>query len=133
MSYASIAAGIATRVKTITALAQRCDTYPNPNPQTPWAVVVPKETSLDDDHGDGTTSNWTVRVLVARADDRAAAASLYDYMPGGSKDVAAALEADPTLGGSVDTITGLSHDEPAVYQYGSGQLLGVNFNFTAHT
>ena len=131
-TYAQIADGLVTRLVTISGL--RAVDHPTPNPEPPVAVVVPGPNLFDQTYRNGLTeSNWTVRVLVARGDERSAAERLYGYLdPSGSSSVKAAIEGDPTLGGIVDTLHVTGFDEPSVFTYGAGQLLGVDFNIVVH-
>jgi hypothetical protein len=137
-TFIQVADGLVTRLQTITSLANRSDPYPNPNPNPPCALVVPGANEFDLTYNDGspaglTEQAWTIRVLVGRGDDRSAARRLYAYMDAsGSDSVKTAIEGDRTLGGLVDEACVTGFEEPSIFQYGSGLLLGVDFNVTVN-
>jgi len=72
-------------------------------PRPPQAVVMPDRISYDLNANRGAdTLYFTITVLVGRADDRSSQGNLDKYLRGRDS-VKAALEADRTLGGIVDT------------------------------
>ena len=71
---------------------------------------------------------FTVRVLVARASERAAQRALFGYTAGtGAKSIKAAIESDKTLGGAADTVRVTSAGNLGVYGYGDADYLGAEF------
>lgn len=72
-------------------------------PRPPQAVVMPDRISYDLNANRGAdTLYFTITVLVGRADDRSSQGNLDKYLRGRDS-VKAALEADRTLGGVVNT------------------------------
>lgn len=71
---------------------------------------------------------FTVRVLVARASERAAQRALFGYTSGtGAKSIKAAIESDKTLGGAADTVRVTSAGNLGVYAYGEADYMGAEF------
>lgn len=71
---------------------------------------------------------FTVRVLVARASERASQKALFGYASGtGAKSIKAAIESDKTLGGAADSVAVLSAGNLGVYGYGEADYLGIEF------
>ena len=71
---------------------------------------------------------FTVRVLVARASERAAQRALFGYTAGtGAKSIKAAIESEKTLGGAADTVRVTSAGNLGVYGYGDADYLGAEF------
>jgi hypothetical protein len=71
---------------------------------------------------------FPVRILVAKASDRAAQDRLDAYLAGsGSSSVKAAFEADASLSGSVQTSRVLSVGGLGVYDVGGVPYLGADF------
>lgn len=71
---------------------------------------------------------FTVRVLVARASERAAQRALFGYTAGtGAKSIKAAIESDKTLGGAADTVRVISAGNLGVYGYGDADYMGAEF------
>jgi hypothetical protein len=72
----------------------------------PMAVVAPQQIEYDLNAARGVNRfTFTVTVFVVKADDRAAQQRVDPFVsPAGPSSVKAALEADRTLGGVVDTL-----------------------------
>lgn len=71
---------------------------------------------------------FTVRVLVARASERAAQRALFGYTSGtGNNSIKTAIESDRTLGGAADTVRVTSAGNLGVYAYGDVDYLGAEF------
>ena len=81
----------------------RTSAYVPDAPRPPQAVVMPDRISYDLNARRGAdTLFFTITILVGRADDRSSQGNLDKYLRG-TDSVKAALEADRTLGGVVDT------------------------------
>lgn len=97
------------------------------NPRPPIAVVMPERIVFDTNAGRGLDSyTFVVTLLVGRADDRAAQLNLDKFIVG-SGSIKTAIEADRTLGGTVQTCR---VTEMANYQsvpVGETLLLGAQF------
>ena len=100
-SVSELRAGLATRMATITGLRTSATVPDAPRP--PVAVVIPDRIEYDLDARRGADRFYfTITLLVARADDRAAQGNLDAYLVGAGS-IKAAIEADRTLGGKADT------------------------------
>ena len=106
-SIASIRAGLATNLATITGLrTNSTGTIPD-NVNPPYAIVSPSSIDYHRAFSNAlSTYNFTVTVVVGRGDDRTAQRNLDVYCsPTGSSSIRVAIESDRTLGGVVfDTI-----------------------------
>lgn len=127
-SVSSIVSGMATRLESISGLRvqeQVLDTAP-----VPVALIGPPSSiSYDEVMARGADLyTFSVRVLVARASERSAQVSLFDYLSGtGTKSVKAAFEADKTLDGSADTCRVTAATGIGIYSYGEVDYLGSDF------
>lgn len=105
MSWATIRTGMETRLATISGLVAHPmmrETLPDKN----IAVVLPGEPLIDAaGHGPYYWINVRVVVRVARATAEDAQAALDAYVwPSGANSIIAAVDADPTLAGTVDPV-----------------------------
>lgn len=98
-----IRSGLATRLGTISGLRTAATMPEQINP--PIAVVSPVTVNYDLNAQNGLTQyTMLVTLVVARADARAAQNQLDSFVaPTGAGSVKAAIEADRTLGGTVNT------------------------------
>lgn len=125
---ADIISGLADNLGTIDKLRVQeevLDTVP-----IPCAIIgPPTSVSYDEVMARGAdTYTFSVRVLVARASERAAQKALFGYAQGtGSRSIKTAIESDPTLGNSADTVRVTAASNFAVYSYGDVEYLGVEF------
>lgn len=104
MSLSSVRDALQTRLETIANL-RGYDTIPG-DPRLPAAIVSPGDpyVSYDLTFGGGTTINFIVRLVVSRASEKRAQDKLDVLVSdGGAGSVYAAIEASPTLGGTVDS------------------------------
>lgn len=96
----------------------------------PVAIVGPP-TSIDYDTTMRNGANryeFSVRVLVARTEERAAQIYLSEYAaPEGARSIKAAIEADPSLGGTAMTTRVTNANGIGAYDYGDASYLGVDF------
>lgn len=104
----AIATAIATRVKTITALANRTSAFGKDFVDPPWAIVVPDPGEFirfDSSMARGSDElTYLIKVLETAADDRAAQDRLTSYLDtSGSGSIKAAV--DGTLGSVVSFAT----------------------------
>lgn len=125
---AALVDGLSANLGTVDKLrvqAEILDTVP-----IPCAIVGPP-TSIDYDAVMARGADvyvFAVRVLVARASERSAQRALFAYASGtGSKSIKAAIESDPTLGGSADSVRVASAGNIGVYGYGEADYLGIEF------
>jgi len=94
-------AALATAMGTISGLRTSATVPDSPKP--PIAVVMPDRIVYDLNAGRGAdTFFFTVLLIVARADDRAAQNNLDAFLTG-SGSIKAAIEVDRTLGGVANT------------------------------
>jgi hypothetical protein len=98
-----IRTGLAARCATISGLRTSA-TMPE-QPQPPVAIVQPESVQYDLNARNGLTQyNMIVSVVVSRADARSAQNQVDEYVaPVGTRSIKAAIEADRTLGGKVNT------------------------------
>lgn len=125
---ASIQAGLASLLGSISGLRTQDQT--RDIVAIPVAVIgLPDSVTYDFTFARGAdTYVFTVRVLTGRASERAAGVLLASYLSGtGSSSIKAAVESDPTLGGSADTTRVQSASGIGAYQYGDIDYLGVEF------
>lgn len=100
-AMSDVRAGLAAALGTITGL--RVNTNATDDPVPPCAILSMNTLTFDSTLARGADEmEWTVTLIVGRADDRAAMQRLETWMAGtGSSSVKAAIEADTTLGGRV--------------------------------
>ncbi len=100
---------------------------------TPCAVVgIPTEVSYDDTFNpEDSTPVFKVRVLVGRHDEQVSEERLADYLK--PSELKAAIEADPTLDGTADTVQVTSATGIGLYTYGEINYLGAELNITVTT
>lgn len=122
-----IRTGLATRLATITGLRTHATLPDQVNP--PCALVQPDGIDFDATMGRGLDKyRLTVRLLVARASERAAQGALDAYLaPTGAGSVKAAIEGDITLGGIVDATRVTRATGYGVYEVGGVPYLGCDF------
>lgn len=96
----------------------------------PVAIVGPP-TNIDYDTTMRNGANryeFQVRLLVARTEERSAQVYLSEYAaPTGDRSIKAAIEADPTLGGTAMTTRVQSANGIGSYDYGDVSYLGIEF------
>ena len=99
-SISNLRAGLAANLATISGL--RVYTILTDNPQFPAALISLDRIEFDSTMARGCDSiEFTVTLVVARADDRSAQNKLETYLAGtGATSVKTAVESDVTLGGS---------------------------------
>lgn len=130
MSYGTVATALAAALDDLVGSSSNVHKHPVSNPAVPCFIVMPKPADYDlTSRGGSHRQAWTVRFLVGAADLRVGfETKLYAAMaPSGTGSVKATLEADKTLGGVVDTLRVVRHEEPGIYEYGGVELLGVDF------
>jgi hypothetical protein len=103
-TISGIRTGLATRLATITGL--RTSSYIPDQINPPVAVVMPSKITFDRAMHRGLDEyEFTVMVLVGRADERVAQTLLDDYCnPTGTSSIKTAVEGDRTLGGVVSDL-----------------------------
>jgi hypothetical protein len=99
VSLATIRAGLAANIATISGLRVSAEIPDNPSP--PVAVIMLQSVNYDlAMHKGATTYNFQVTVLVGRVAEREAQRRLDQYITPGTSSVKDAIESDRTLGGS---------------------------------
>lgn len=99
MSIATIRAGLAANLATISGLRVSAEIPDNPSP--PVAIIMLQSVAYDTAMQRGaTTYNFLITVLVGRVAEREAQRRLDAYISAGSGSVKYAVESDRTLGGS---------------------------------
>jgi hypothetical protein len=103
-TISGIRTGLATRLATIAGL--RTSSYIPDQINPPVAVVMPSKITFDRAMHRGLDEyEFTVMVLVGRADERVAQTLLDDYCnPTGTSSIKTAVEGDRTLGGVVSDL-----------------------------
>lgn len=117
--------GVATQLQTISGL--RTYSYQPMAARPPMAFVLPDTVDYDLDNFRGADrTNLAVTVMVALTDDRAAQATLDDYVFGDNS-VKKAIEADRTLGGVADTCRVVEMRNYGSITFGDQQYIGCEF------
>lgn len=100
MTINAIRTALAANLATISGLRTAADIPDNPNP--PVAIVQLQSINYDGAFGKGlSTYNFTVSVVVGRADERGAQRLLDTYCePSGATSIKAAIESNKTLNNS---------------------------------
>lgn len=118
--------GLADAMQTIHGLRTSATVPDAPRP--PQAIVMPDRIDYDLDMMRGADRFYfTIILLVSRADDRAAQTNLDAYITGASS-IKAAVEADRTLGGVVDTCRVTQMRNYAAVSVGEVLYLGAEFD-----
>jgi hypothetical protein len=108
--FSDIRTGLAEALSTITSL-RTYDTLPD-NPAPPCALIAPRSVTFDSVFVRGADSfTFDVMILVRRASERSGQDELDAYCDStGAQSVKTAIEADPTLGGRIDSlqVTGIT-------------------------
>lgn len=125
-SVASIRTALATAMSSISGLRTSATVPDAPRP--PQAIVMPDRIDYDLDMVRGADRFYfTIILLVARADDRAAQNNLDGYITGASS-IKTAIESDRTLGGVVDTVRVTQMRNYAAVSVGEVLYLGAEFD-----
>ena len=83
--------------------------------------------------GGDATHEYTVTVIVGRANERTAQGQLDDFLSyDGARSVRAAVELDPTLGGIVQTLIVTGGGNIAPVSIGDNVYISVEFNISIH-
>lgn len=124
-SVGTLRDALATRCGTITGL--RTSSYVPDAPRPPIAIVMPQRIVYDLNANRGADRYYfTIIVMVARADDRAAQANLDPYIVGPTS-IKAAVEGDRTLGGAADTSRVIEMRDYGMIPVGDTIYLGAYF------
>lgn len=103
-SISDVRNAIKTRLATISGLRANATEPASPNPPAAWPI--PRAGTYHADQGDNVTFPWVVRVVVNPSDLNRGQTALDAYLsPTGTNSIKAALEADPSLGGVVDSLS----------------------------
>jgi len=131
-SLAEIADGLETRLATITGL-RVFDHVPDVF-APPCAFVFPDSVEYWGAFSGGDPEHtYTVTVVTGRNSDRANQRSLYAYMAyDGASSVRAAIEADRTLGGVVQTLLVERADNVRMISQGEANYLAADFRCRIH-
>jgi hypothetical protein len=127
-SLTSIRDGLKTALQSVTGL-RAFDTIPDAI-APPAAIVGGPERIQWDLTFRRASDRYTipVRIYVGRASERTAQDKLDGYLAGeGSGSIKEAIEADPTLGGAVETVRVTEARGYGIYPIGGVDYLGVEF------
>lgn len=132
MSVAAIRDGLATNLATISGLRTVSTLPENPNP--PIAVVAPSSISYDASMGRGLdTYNFTITVVVGRADGRSAQDKLDTYVSSsGSSSVKVAVESDRNLNGQCKDLRVTAMNSYGAITIGEVQYLAAEFDVVVY-
>jgi len=131
-TIAEAADGLETQLATVTGL-RVFDHVPDVF-SPPSAFVLPDSIDYwEAFRGGDVQMRFTVTVVVGRTAERASQKSLYGYMSySGTTSIRAAIEADRTLGGAVQTSIVESADNIRVVSQGDADYLAVDFTVMVH-
>lgn len=128
MNVSSVRDGIKTRLATISGL-RVWDVIPD-QVTPPGAVVGQLDFTFDIDNARGVDlANVDVYVIVQRMDARSGQNKLDEYLGSGSKSIKTAIEADRTLGGTVNTLR-VTRAEAGTYLQGDVTFLSYRYSLT---
>jgi hypothetical protein len=128
MNVTNVRTGLKTRLATITGL-RVWDSIPD-QVTPPGAVVGQLDFTFDIDNARGLDiANVDVYVIVQRFDARSSQNQLDDYLGSGAKSIKTAIEADRTLGGTVNTLR-VTRAEAGTYLQGDVTFLSYRFSLT---
>lgn len=129
MNVSNVRDGLKTRLATITGL-RVWDVIPD-QVTPPGAVVGQLDFTFDIDNARGVDlANVDIYVIVQRMDARSGQNKLDGYLAGsGSSSIKAAIEADRTLGGTVNTLR-VTRAEAGTYLQGDVTFLSYRFSLT---
>lgn len=132
MSVAGIRDGLAANLATISGLRTVSTLPENPNP--PIAVVAPSSISYDASMGRGLdTYNFTITVVVGRADGRSAQDKLDTYVSSsGSLSVKVAVESDRKLNGQCKDLRVTAMNSYGAITIGEVQYLAAEFDVVVY-
>ena len=132
MSVAAIRDGLATNLATISGLRTVSTLPENPNP--PIAVVAPSSISYDAAMRRGLdTYNFTITVVVGRADGRSAQDKLDTYVSSsGSLSVKVAVESDRKLNGQCKDLRVTAMNSYGAITIGEVQYLAAEFDVVVY-
>lgn len=128
MSLRAIAEGLATALGAVEGL-ERVYVWRPDHVAPPCAVVETPETWDYDQTFSGDLTRWgmVVTVIVARADVVMAGEALAAFIDaGGDRSVRRAIEADPTLGGTADTVV-MNPEGRVSNQSGVATIAGIDY------
>lgn len=133
MSISSIRDGIANNLASITGLRSSSTLPENPNP--PIAVISPQTISYDTAMGRGLdTYNFTITVIVGRADGRSAQDKLDAFCSStGSSSIKLAVESDRKLGGECKDLRVTAMNSYGALPVGDVQYLAAEFDVVVYT
>ncbi len=131
-SVSDVKAAIAAKLGTISGL-RTFDRQPD-QVNVPMAFPSLRSVEYHGAMGNGmVTQNYDITVIVGRASERSAERLLDTYLSFGSGGIRYALEADRTLGGTVDTSLVESAGNIQTIDANDTTYLAVDFRFVAQT
>jgi hypothetical protein len=132
VSISSIRDGLAANLATIPGLRTASNLPENPNP--PIAVISPQTISYDTAFGRGLdTYNFTITVIVGRADGRSAQDKLDEYVSStGSSSIKLAVESDRKLGGECKDLRVTAMNSYGSLPIGEVQYLAAEFDVVVY-
>lgn len=123
MNHGDVRNGIATRLSSITGLRVYDTVAGQVTP--PCALVAIGSGFYDTDFSSGLTVNWSVVLIISRADDPRAQDALDTYLGTASGGLAYAFNADETLGGKVESCRLIGWSDPQSYSIAGVDYVGV--------
>jgi hypothetical protein len=96
--------------------------------QPPAAVVSLGTGSYDADFNNGMLVQYSVLVMLTRADDQLGQQRLDDFLGQGNDSIFHAIDLDPTLSDSCDSCRVTSWNNPGTFTIGGIEYLGVEVN-----
>lgn len=132
MSISAIREGLATNLATITGLRTSAVMPEDPNP--PVAIVAPQSISYDAAMGRGLDSyNFSITVIVGRADGRSAQNKLDDYVSStGASSIKVAIESDRKLDGQCKDLQVTAMNSYGAISIGEIQYLAAEFDVVVY-
>jgi len=96
--------------------------------QPPAAVVSLGTGNYDADFNDGMLVQYSVLVMLTRADDQLGQQRLDDFLGQGNDSIFHAIDLDPTLSDSCDSCRVTGWNNPGTFTIGGIEYLGVEVN-----
>ena len=130
MDIDNVRAELATALDTISGL--RCYAYVPDSISVPAAIIGMGAVQYDETLAGSMTASFVVTVAVGRSDMRSSQTKINDYVQAtGATSIKAAVESDPTLNGTVSSVTVMSATPPSEFTMGETSYLSVQFEIEA--
>jgi hypothetical protein len=125
MSLPDVMTGLGQALQAIVRVAA----MPADNVNPPEAIVdFPTTVDFDQTFARGlNTYSIKIRVYVGRSDDRSARLTLAQFFPDGELSIKAAVEQDPTLGGTAKSVRVIRAENVGYFDVSGVSYLGCDF------